>query len=64
MGLVVPVVPDDGVFRVILSNRWLKLSGVERVVKRVVLFSSSLFPKIFRLLVLPVDGLPIVFLCP
>ena len=60
---VVPAFPRVDELRVTLSYLWLKLSGVERDMKRFELLSSSLPPKILRLLFLPLEG-PILFLCP
>ena len=46
-----------------LSYRWLKLSGVVVLATSRGVSSSLLFPKMFRVLVLPLEG-PIVFRCP
>lgn len=56
--------PCEPELRVILSNRWLKLSGVVVLEVRRGVFSSSLFPKIFLVLVLPEDAPPKEFRCP
>ena len=62
LSFVVAVLREPVLLLAKLSYRWLKLSGVVVLATRRGV-SSSLFPKMFRVLVLPLEG-PIVFRCP